>query len=991
MTRRARVLAAASLSAMVATFAVAAPPAPARAPARAAAPTTIATVGDQRIDGDELDHSFTEALDLYRARNGVALDPQVEPVLRRQVLENLIRQRLLALEAKRRDITVSDEDAEAELKRDPVFRVGGAYSESRFLTLKTTHPDSYARSMAAIKINLASRRAGQEMDREVHGDDAPLRARVEREMTKTTIEYLALRGNEMDGSYVEPRESEILAWHRAHGDRFRLPEQAVVSILPIRTPAIADSAGATDAGVRAWDQAMRARADSVRAAIRAGARFDDVATRFGGAKRGLVLSREGTGDLWRGTPGDLAAALAAAPGTVLAGPVHLSSGWGIVRVEATLPARIAPLEQISKAIRDTLRAAARSRIDDRDLTEIYASMRDSLKTDAWRLRFAFADTSSFTPPAATEQDIEAFYRAHLADYSTFDRATSQVIETPLAQVRESVRERWTSERRMEMARAAADRVVEAWSKGRRDAALEKSMSEVRDAGIVPIGTPPTDGALGGAMAAELAKHPNQTGVTLLPAPGGFVVLYVVDLVHGYAPTFEQARERLMPRLQEHQAEALVRAARVLYDRDSLAFSTPTTVHFMRMIFEPVPVMDVPLNRGEVNRYYRAHMPEYTVEELVHIRHILISPSGPSAAADAAARQKAEEILRRVRAGEDFPQLAAQYSDDPATRDDGGDVGMFRHGVMRDAFERAAFAMRPHDIAGPVKTDVGYHILECLEYLPPVIHPLREVYANVAHDCALAKAKRVAAERADSVLSAIRTVAQAKEAAERLHLTLLPTDHAVGTLNQYGAELRDYMRTMEQLKPGQLHPRTQLYEGLGTAISWVDGITPSRLRPWTLAIPYVVQRYRIARARATLLAKKAELDSMSRAGWSFDSLGTLWGGLERLPGAEAGGELRAMSGRAILDSLAFGGDRPPVLETGHVSDWIEFPGGFARVRVSRRVAPDPDALAKRLELRRQIALWHRLNDYFDKLKDRYPVRILDGELRSTALPEPTVTS
>jgi peptidyl-prolyl cis-trans isomerase D len=405
----------------------------------------------------------------------------------------------------------------------------------------------------------------------------------------------------------------------------------------------------------------------------------------------------------------------------------------------------------------------------------------------------------------------------------------------------------------------------------------------------------------------------------------------------------------------------------------------------------MPVMDVPLTRAEVERHYRAHLQEYTVQELVHVRHILISPVGSGPAADAAARQKAEDILRRVRAGEDFRALAAKYSDDPATKNDAGDVGMFKHGQMLPSFERAAFAMRPGDITGPVKSDVGYHVLQCLEYAPPVMHPLREVYANVAHDAAMEKAKRLAGERADSVLRTIHTGAEAEAAARRLKLSVIPTDHALGTINDYDDALRPYIRTLETLKPGQLHPAIQVYEGLGPVITWVTGITPAQPRPWATARPYAYQQYRIDRAREALEAKKAELDSMLAAGWSFDSLGTLWGGLERIPAAETGGELREMGSRTLLDSLVFGIHHPPVLEVGRVSGWIEFRNGLAKIRVNTRTAPGADEVERRVALRHQVVLWHRLNDYFDRLKARYPVRILDGELRATALPEPSEDS
>ena len=76
-----------------------------------------------------------------------------------------------------------------------------------------------------------------------------------------------------------------------------------------------------------------------------------------------------------------------------------------------------------------------------------------------------------------------------------------------------------------------------------------------------------------------------------------------------------------------------------------------------------------------------------------------------------ARQQAEEILRRARAGEDFAALANQYTTDPSGRGTGGDLGWFGRGVMVKPFEDAAFALQPGQISDLVETQFGYHIIK----------------------------------------------------------------------------------------------------------------------------------------------------------------------------------------------------------------------------------------------------------------------------------------
>ena len=953
----------------------------------AAGGTTIARVGQLTVGSDELDQNERQAHQIYRDRNHTDMAPELMPLVRRQVLENLIRQRLLALDARRSGIKVSDAEAEEQLKRDPAFQQNGLFNEAKYLAIKSANPDGYARALAATRDALASRKAGERMERETRPDRVAIRAQVERELTRVTIDYLPLRRRDFDGSAPEPREADVLAAYAAHGERYRRPEEARLSLILFNRPAASDSTGATEAAYRAWEQRMRGRADSAMTALRRGARFDELGLRNGGVKQ-VTLRRDRMSDPWRGGPRDVAAVFAAAPGTVLAVPVRAAPGWALVRVDAVLPTRIAPLREVAREIREQLRTEARARMDDQALAGIYASSSDTLRGPGYRVRYALADTASFRPGEPSAQDLDRYYRAHLADYSSYQRSSGEVVETPFVEVRDEIRRRWVRERSRELARAASERLRDSWSKGRRDAGLERSMTMVRDLGIVPVAGDPDTGRAATALATALTMRRGEPGVWSTPVEGGFLVVDLGPTVPDYLPTAAQARTRLQSQLVAMRAAQDEQAARRMYEADSTSFRSRPIVLFSRLLIEPPDYMKVELTHDEVDRYFRSHLDLYSVGELVHVRHILIATSGAGALPDAEARQKAEGILARVRAGEDFASLAAQYSDDPATKLSGGDVGAFRRGQMREAFERAAFEMRPGDIVGPVRTEVGYHILECLDYEPARIPPLVQVYANVAFDCAQAKAQRIAGERADSLYRTLRSVAQARAVAAKLGLSILATDHEQGNLVPFDDVLRPYIRKIDTLKPGELYPGIQLYEGLGYVISWVDSIVPSRRLGWDEARTMIADQYRSERAQRALNAKRAELDSMAAAGWSFDSLGTLWGGAERMNEAAMGGELRGMGGRALLDSLAFGGANRPVLEEGRPTDWIEFPGGLARLKLVERLAPEPEELDRRTEKRVQLVLWRNLRSYFEVLKARYPVEILDGELRATALVEPT---
>jgi hypothetical protein len=477
------------------------------------------------------------------------------------------------------------------------------------------------------------------------------------------------------------------------------------------------------------------------------------------------------------------------------------------------------------------------------------------------------------------------------------------------------------------------------------------------------------------------------GAGLAPFARGFLVWQVAGRVDRHTPTFEQVEPALRVALDAKRRAVEEEGARRLFDADPKRFGGGRVVHFTRMIVSQPEISSIKLTRAEVERWHRSHMDKYSAPELVRAKHVLISPINDTPAADRAARVRADSLLARIRAGESFDDIAARFSEDPATKDKGGDLGVFARGTMLEPFENAVFAMKEGELGGPVKTDVGYHIIECTEHVQPYVQPLKLVYGIVASDLARSRADTVAMIRADSLLRTVKSTAQGRAAAARLGFQLLTFEQGVDE-RQGNDQLVPYFAKLFTMKPGEVMPNRWLSRGEGYWITWVDSISPGGAPTWADGRTQAIAAYREGAGERTMMAKVAELDSMAAAGWSFDSLATLWGGTTRSRELSAAGVTDKTTIPTSLDSLLFGTEtRPPALAPGQVSGWVRWPGGVARVRLAARSEPPTDRVQARVDELRRIIVERQMAAWFEDVKKRFPVRILDRSLAAIPLPAP----
>ncbi len=149
-----------------------------------------------------------------------------------------------------------------------------------------------------------------------------------------------------------------------------------------------------------------------------------------------------------------------------------------------------------------------------------------------------------------------------------------------------------------------------------------------------------------------------------------------------------------------------------YEKNKASYVTQETVSLQYLQLKLADVASgVPVTEEGLRQYYEQVAPErFQAPERRRARHILIE----SGSDDAAAKKKADDVYAQAKAGGDFAGLAAQYSDDPGSKGQGGELGWSTRESFVKPFADALFAMQAGEVRGPVKTQFGYHVIQLEE-------------------------------------------------------------------------------------------------------------------------------------------------------------------------------------------------------------------------------------------------------------------------------------
>jgi len=149
-----------------------------------------------------------------------------------------------------------------------------------------------------------------------------------------------------------------------------------------------------------------------------------------------------------------------------------------------------------------------------------------------------------------------------------------------------------------------------------------------------------------------------------------------------------------------------------YDQHRDQYKTPPRRKIRFLFFDPArAASSVQVSEDELRDYYETHPKEFETPKSVEARHILIKVA-PEASEEAVqeARKKIEGVLKQIREGKDFAEMAKKYSEGP-TAQKGGYLGSFTRDSMVEPFADKAFSMKAGEVSEPVRTQFGWHLIK----------------------------------------------------------------------------------------------------------------------------------------------------------------------------------------------------------------------------------------------------------------------------------------
>src|ERR1700686_1018520 len=278
-----------------------------------------------------------------------------------------------------------------------------------------------------------------------------------------------------------------------------------------------------------------------------------------------------------------------------------------------------------------------------------------------------------------------------------------------------------------------------------------------------------------------------------------------------------------------------------------------------------------ISDDELKQQYMKDIQQYQVPNRVHVEHILLMTVGKTDAEVEEIRQKAEDILKQAKKGAKFEDLAKKYSEDPGTKDKGGDLGWITQGQTVPEFEKTAFGLDKDKISDLVKTQYGFHIIKVLDKDTARTKTFDEVKDLLRAPMLLQLADQQATDVADKLARAIRQSNKVSldDLAKQFQLTLSQTRpiSATDPVLELGnsKEVKDAIFRLRQNELS-LPIRTDR----GYVVLSVQQITPAHQGSLEEVREQVVNDLKQEEAGKLAKTKAEELAKRVKAGEKFDA-------------------------------------------------------------------------------------------------------------------------
>ncbi|GAB4266412.1 MAG: SurA N-terminal domain-containing protein [Deferrisomatales bacterium] len=377
-----------------------------------------------------------------------------------------------------------------------------------------------------------------------------------------------------------------------------------------------------------------------------------------------------------------------------------------------------------------------------------------------------------------------------------------------------------------------------------------------------------------------------------------------------------------------------------YEAEKESFRTPEKRSARYVRVAPEPFLDaVEVDEEEIRSEFGWRAGEFAVREAVRARHILLRlPPDADAAAEERVRKRIEEIRKEALAGADFAELAKKYSEDPGSKEQGGDLGYFERGRMVPAFEAVAFSLDPGAVSEPVKSPFGYHLIRVEDHRQAREPTYEEVRDRIAEDIRRRKALEEAYAAADNLLMDLEDGQASWEGlAEDRDVRTTPLvargEPVEGV--EKPTEFAELLFSLDPDSPGRL-----LETPAGTYVISVARVEPSRVPELDEVREPVTLRYRKAEARRLAEeAARAFLGEVAQKGWE-PAVAALGKPEERTgPFTRKGGAVPKIGWAPQLKEAAFRLDAPGAA----AEEPVEINGKFYAVRAAERTEADPAGL------------------------------------------------